>query len=271
MVSENEFVKLEAALIRAGKSIDYPSTPPLSVRVRAELQTPSARRARTLPRLAWSIAIALIIALALLLAFPETRDALAQIFGLRTIRIIPTTPTATPVAPPTPSALTTLPTTTPASRAPTLTPSRTAQCCETTLDDVRARSRFKILLPPGTTPSRVYFQSLKNFGDAQQVILVFGDANNPRFTLYQATNFLYGKLVGGGTVIEETTVNGQRALWLAGAPHLLVYLDANGQVQFDSERTVSANTLAWESGEVTYRLETNGSKAEAIQFAESLR
>ncbi|MBI5035531.1 MAG: hypothetical protein HZB51_33825 [Chloroflexi bacterium] len=263
---ENDFDKLEEVLVRAGKSLDLPVTPPLATRVRAELQTPSARRVFGLPRFVWTAAVAILVALALLLAFPETREALAQIFGLRTIQIIPVTPTATVSPLPTRPSETSTPTVIP-------TPSRFAQCCETTLADARAKSNFPIRLPPAPPPSRVFFQVIPNFGapNPQQVILVFGEPNNPQFTLYQATNFLYQKVVSGGTVIEETNVNGERALWLVGAPHLLVYIDANGRPRPQSERTVNVNTLAWESGEVTYRLETTASKEEAIGFAESLR
>ena len=266
MDSENDFEKLEEVLVRAGKTIGYPATPSLGLRVRAELQTPSARRAFELPRLVWTVAIAVVLAIALLLAFPETREALAQIFGLRTIQIIPITPTAT-VSP--------LPTQTNATSTPTILPSPSpfAQCCETTLDDARAKSNFPIRLPPSPPPSLVFLQKIPDFGtlNPQQVILVFGDPNHPQFTLYEATDFLYGKLVSGGTVIEETRVDGARALWLEGAPHLVVYLESHGVPRPNTERPVNANTLAWEIGSVTYRLETNTSKEEAIRFAESLR
>ena len=107
--------------------------------------------------------------------------------------------------------------------------------------------------------------------------MVFGDPDRPRFVLYQATRFLYGKMVPGdsGTVITETHVSGQRALWLTGAPHVLVTLDRYGKPVLGLERPVNANTLIWETGDfdtgVTYRLETALSLAEAIEFAESLR
>ncbi len=112
------------------------------------------------------------------------------------------------------------------------------------------------------------------------MVLVFGDPDRPRFVLYQASRMLYGKLISrdgaeSGTVITETQVNTQRALWLTGAPHVLVTLDRNGQPLLDFERPVNANTLIWETGDfdtgVTYRLETSLSLAEAIKFAESLR
>ena len=255
MDPEQEFGRLEQALVRAGKAITYPPTPAIAVRVRQELRPRASPRIAWLPRPVLVALTAVVIALALLVAFPETREALAQWLGLRTIRIIPVTPT--PTVP--------------------LVPSLTrqagkVQCCETTLADAQARSRFTILLPPSDAPSRVHFQELPTFGPgAQQLILVFGDPNAPRYTLYEATNFLYGKLVSGGTIVEETRVQQERALWFSGMPHVLVYLDARGQPQFETERTVYANTLAWEMGQVTFRLESNLSKEEAVRLAESLR
>lgn len=262
---ENEFEELENALIRAGRSITFPAPPPLAARVRALSAPP--RRAGQLPRPAAVALAALVVAIALLVAFPGARDAIARILGLRTIHIIPVTPTSplTP-QPPLPS-----PTSERGEGAQGARVEVRSQCCETTLENAQARAQFKILLPPAERPARVYLQEPRNFGGAQQVILVFGDPNAPRFVLYEATNFLYGKMVNGGTVIEETQMKAQRALWLTGAPHLLAYLDANGQPQMESERSVSANTLAWEIGSVTYRLETNASKEEAIRFAKSLQ
>jgi hypothetical protein len=272
MEAESEFARLEQALVRAGSLIAYPPTPALALHVREGLAVDLAlHRMRGLPRWsrlprgAFAIAAALLVAIALLLAFPDARDALAQLLGLRTVRIILVTPTPTPPATAT-GTVTPLPTVT-----GTTTTKPSSQCCETTLDQARALSRFKILLPPSELPSKVSVQQLPDFGNAQQVILVFGDPSAPRFTLYEATNFLYGKLVSGGTVIEETTVKGERALWLSGAPHLLVYLDANGKPEMDTQRPVDANTLAWESGDATFRLETKQSEQEAVRFAESLR
>lgn len=263
MEERSEFQNLEELLRRAGQSIAYPATPALATRVQAQLEAESRRRFAWLPRRAFALEIAIIVAITLLLAFPETRNAIAQFLGLRTIQIIPVTPTPT-----------TLPVPTIGGGGIASTPATLAraQCCETTLADAQAKSKFKILLPPAQMPSRVYLQSIPDFGDgAQQVILIFGDANAPQFVLYQAANFLYGKVVGGGTVISETQVKGQRALWFTGAPHLLVYLDVSGRIRMDSERVVNLNTLGWESGNITFRLETSLSKEEAVRLAESLQ
>jgi hypothetical protein len=109
------------------------------------------------------------------------------------------------------------------------------------------------------------------------VVLVFSDPDRPRFVLYQATRLLYEKVMSSGdtgTVITETQVSGQRALWLSGAPHVLVTLNARGEPLLEFERPVNANTLIWETGDVhtgvTFRLETPLSLTEAIEFAESL-
>jgi hypothetical protein len=270
MAEFDEFHKLEQALIVAGRAIEYPSTPNLAAQVRAQLNVDRPRppdRPRLRP--AFVVAFAILAAIALLLIIPETRQAIAQLLGLRTIRLIETTPT------PRPPAATLAPT-------PTLSVVPFKQCCISTLAEAQQLADFTLLLPPDEEPSRVFFQD-QVFGrgsEPQQVVLVFGDPERPRHVLYQASRMLYEKLMSrngteAGTLITETQVNDQRALWLTGAPHVLVTLDRNGKPLLGFERPVNANTLIWETGDVdtgvTYRLETSLSLAEAIEFAESLR
>ena len=284
MVSEQDFAELENALFRAGKVIVYPATPPLAAHVRATLEAQSATlnrrgdsvraaaqpRAWSLPR--WSLAarvalataIAVLLALAVLLVSPETREAVAQFFGLRTIKIIYVTPTPVIVT---------------ATPGPTATPKPSTLCCETTLQDAQQRAHFDLLLPPNEQPSKVYFQ---NIYDGQQVVLVFGDPQAPRYTLYQAQVWIYqkvlaaggfGKQLSPGTMVDETQVRGRPAIWFSGAPHVLVTLDRSGQPVIGTERPVFANTLAWESGDndqaITYRLETGLAEVDAKRLAES--
>ncbi|MCL4395354.1 MAG: hypothetical protein M1482_11245 [Chloroflexi bacterium] len=124
--------------------------------------------------------------------------------------------------------------------------------------------RAAVPLPPTLAPSNVYVQDTSDFVPGTQVILVF-DPNAPSYTLYEASNVLYGKLVGRGTAIEKTQVNGQPAVWLAGSSHLLVLIGADGKPRLESERSVSAQTLDWQVGSLTCRLETNASK-EQVDF-----
>jgi hypothetical protein len=69
--------------------------------------------------------------------------------------------------------------------------------------------------------------------------------------------------------IQETTVNGQRAIWAEG-PYVLQFRRGN-QVDFDFRRLVEGRVLIWVEGEVTYRLETDLPLEEAVRVAESLR
>lgn len=292
----NEFEKLESALRRAGREIAYPATPAIAARVRLELtreaETPG--RAATLPRpwLRWlvPIAAAVLLALALLFALPDAREAVAQFLGLRGLRIFYATPapTALPTGTPladgtrtaTPRPNETLTATPHATPTPTVRPF--TLCCEMTLQEAQRRARLKVMLPPNETPSKVYYQNV--FNNGEQVVMVFGDPDAPRFTLYQAQRWVYGKLVDAGvvgkqvqpqTVISETLVNGTRALWFSGASHLMMMLDARGEPIFETVRTVDANTLVWETGDrdlgTVYRIETNLTLDEAVRIAESLQ
>ena len=102
MVDDNDFIRLEHALIDAGRSIDYPATPNIAAHVHAVLQADRSRpplrsifRSRGL-----AIGLAVIVfVIALLIVIPETREAIAQFLGLRTIHVIEVTPTPTIATP----------------------------------------------------------------------------------------------------------------------------------------------------------------------------
>ena len=283
----NEFERLENALVRAGREMEYPETPALAARVRNELTRDALPRAvvptRNWARILIPLAAAIVLALALLLAIPNARDAVAQFLGLRGLRIFYVTPppTAAPTMSPRPTDLSARATNTPTPRA-TATPTIKSftLCCETTLADAQKRARFRLLAPRGEMPSKVYYQRI--FAEGEQVVMVFGDPENPRFTLYQAQRWIYGKMVGdlygkglsSQTVIGETFFDGHRALWFSGAPHIVMMLDASGKPIYETQRDVDANTLAWEIGDsdlgIIYRLETKASLRDATRFAESL-
>ena len=70
---------------------------------------------------------------------------------------------------------------------------------------------------------------------------------------------------------ERSSLLEAETLWLEGARHTLQYLDPDGSIRTELERTVKGNTLVWEIGDVTYRLETSLPREEAFKIAESLR
>ena len=73
-----------------------------------------------------------------------------------------------------------------------------------------------------------------------------------------------------GTTVELVQVGDDPAYWIAGASHEVVITDAEGEVVRDSAR-VSANTLVWTEGDVTYRLESALDRDEAVDLASMLR
>ena len=80
----------------------------------------------------------------------------------------------------------------------------------------------------------------------------------------------FQKVIGPDTKITAVSVDGTTGYWISGAPHELVFVDANGQPVFDSRRIVG-DTLLWARGDVTYRLESGLDQAAAIALADSLR
>ena len=78
-----------------------------------------------------------------------------------------------------------------------------------------------------------------------------------------------GKAIGPDTTIEPVALrNGTAAYWLAGQPHQFFYRDTAGGFQPETLR-LAGNTLLWEAGGVTYRLEAQVTREEAIRIASS--
>jgi hypothetical protein len=256
---DRDLERLEQLLRQTATDLrdEFPPTPPIAMSVRREVQhrrTAPVTRLRVL-RLARAAALAAAVFAAILLLSPDVREAVARFFGLETVRIerIATVPA---------------PTTQPTIQQ---TIQQTIQPTPelaglTSLSQARAKVRFNIRLPgypPGIgQPRRVYVQ---DFESGQQVILVY-----PDFALFQSEGVIYGKGGGGGTLIQETTVAGEYALWLSGSPHLVQIQNPDGSYREGSARLVDGNVLAWQAGGITYRLETQRSLDEAMRIAESL-
>jgi hypothetical protein len=82
---------------------------------------------------------------------------------------------------------------------------------------------------------------------------------------------ILGKAIGPGTTLEAVPLsNGTAAYWLAGQPHQFFYRDSTGQTQPDTLR-LAGNTLLWDTGGITYRLEAQVSREEAVRIASSFR
>jgi len=242
---------LEARLRQAGRDLVYPPTPQLAG------AGPSQRAARPVRarRLAWGAIMALLLGMVVLLAVPPVRAAVLDLLRLGAVRIF--------LVEPTPSA------TRPAATArPTATPlaSLLDLAGETSLAEARARVGFPLRWPAKLeVPERVFVQN--NFG-GPLVVLVWLEPGRPeqvRLSLHiLGPNTAAGK--SAPELVQETTVNGQPALWVVGA-HFFELEDGN----FDLRRLVEGNVLIWTEEALTYRLETRLSLEEAVELAESLR
>ena len=58
-----------------------------------------------------------------------------------------------------------------------------------------------------------------------------------------------------GARVVPITVNGADGFWIAGPPHLVRYLDADGRERAEMTR-LAGDTLVWQDGETLYRIET---------------
>jgi hypothetical protein len=80
----------------------------------------------------------------------------------------------------------------------------------------------------------------------------------------------FKKIIQPGTTIQTQTVNGHEGFWIAGAPHELIYVEPNGDAVDDAIRIVG-NVLAWNDGDLTFRIEGAHDLASALRIAESIR
>ncbi len=258
-----EYGEIDVLLHASAKAFAYPRTPNIAAGVFIRLDDEgqshaiagsfidSLRQTFARPALRVAAAVLLVAAVAVgsALAVPQSREALADFFGLSHVKI-----EIGPVLGPPP---------------PVLSPASFAE--PATLGSAQDRVDFAIRLPAidGTrmTPDAVYVEGRS---PGAEVVITVYEAED--FDLYQSANGFFGK--GGiptSDVIQDASVSGQEAIWISFGGHIASSLDGQGRVFIETERTVERATLLWEETGVTYRLETSLSLEEAIRIAESLR
>lgn len=242
-------------------------------------------RLRHHPLLA-TLLLALVALAGVLVTSPAARTALAERFGLRGVQIrhLPQAPAlSSPIpgerpgagTPPLPSSGGTAP---PVRReASTL-----GVGDRVTLAEAQARVGFEPVAPAALGPPDEVYVSGTPVGG--QVALVY----RPRADLPAAgasdvglllTQFrgdlnvepgVLGKGLAPGTTIQAASVGDGRGLWIAGQPHVFFFRDAGGQVRDETVR-LAGNTLLWERGRLTLRLEAALPRDEAVAIAASVR
>ncbi|MDQ1431431.1 MAG: hypothetical protein QOF40_2033 [Actinomycetota bacterium] len=203
-------------------------------------------------------AVLVLAASAVLAALPSTRDAVADFFGLRGVQI---DQQHTPAHPPTGSSL--------------------DLGAPVDLDEARRRVSFDVALPSRDrlgAPDAAYVGDVPRAG---RITLAYAPRSALPATATTGVGLLLTefhadipepvirKSLAAGTGVEQVAVDGAAGYWFSGAPHVLTLADADGQFFTDRSR-LAGNTLLWQRGSVTYRLESSLTRDEAIRIAESL-
>lgn len=238
---------IEAALRELGGRLDV-SPPPagLATAVLDRLDEPRPAP-RVLPKLV-AAAVALLVALGVAMAVsPTVRAAVLDFFRIGGVEVHH----GPPPVPPSTSAVVL-----PGERA-------------ATLEEARAAVRFDIEVPA-------------RLGEPEAVRVVENqppDGSPPRVVSLhwpgvRVDEFdgrispIFAKFLGADDVVR-TSVDGATAAWVP-RPHPVLYVDRAGTVHEESAR-LAAKTLIWESGGVTYRVEGELTREEAVAIAESMR
>jgi hypothetical protein len=254
--------ELEQQLRALRAYLDYPSTPNLVIAVRTRLVAAPRRpwwSSVIVPRRLALAAAAVLIVIGGLLAIPQTRDTIAHWFGVKGV-IINTVPSPLP--------------------SPTGNDLQLGQ--RTTLAEARTAARFRVLVPTNSNlgqPDEVWFnQAIPN----GEVSFVYHTRPGLPTSSKTAVAILimevqgttekgyFGKMLGPDSTLTEVTVNGGPGYWIEGSPHVFFYTDASGAFH-DENMRLATNTLIWQQGDRTIRIEGAQTEAQALQIAASMQ
>jgi hypothetical protein len=255
-----ELIELEQQLSRLSAELEWPVTPNLAPVVGRQI-------ARRQPRFSdrWAMAAtAVILALAALGAYPPSRDAIAGWINVHTFfRTVPhlSTPSPRPSGP---------------------LGQRLDLGQQTTLAGASTEVKWHLLVPASLgQPDEVYLQQPSIAPSDGEVTLVYAAgqglpaANETGVGVLvteargSVNSIFFSKMIGPGTTIEPVTVGGSSGYWVAGAPHVFVFVDSSGNVRFETLR-LATNTLLINVGGTVVRIEGNLTKAQALAIAASL-
>jgi hypothetical protein len=254
--------ELERQLTQLGRELDWPRTPDLAASVAARLPQPSppVRHRKLVFRRSFAIALAALLVLAggVFAAVPHVRDAVLDFFGLQGATV-----ERREQLPPLPEQL---------------APLRLGE--RTSLGAARSSLGFTPVLPEAAGRPDGVFLSQRVPGGA--LSLTYG----PRTGLPRAQTTdlgllveqfrgdlapeYFGKTAGQATTVERFQIDGERAVWLEGAPHFFFYRPPDAEFH-DHELRLAQNVLLLEHGRLLVRMEGAFGREKAVELARSLR
>jgi hypothetical protein len=249
--------ELERMLTALGEELDWPSTPDLAPGVMERLAHEPARRRLPIARRSLALAFALLFLLAgaAYAAFPGVRDAVRDLFGLQGVTV--ERRHRLPAGPP-------------------VEPLKLGE--RTTLSD--AGVGFAPLVPDAVGPPDGVF--VRRTTPGGELSLTY----RPRAGLPRARATRLGllvtefrgdlspdyllKVVGPASHVSRLRLDGDRALWVEGAPHYFFYKGPGGRFP-ENDLRIAQNVLLLERGRLLIRLEGAFDRERAIEIARSLR
>ena len=265
-MNESQQELFEKQLVTIARGLAYPPTPEVAASVMGRLRGGRRRGRGFLSRpLAWSLTLLLVLCSSLML-IPSARAAILEFIQVGVVRIF--RPEPTPVPPPNEELPIFPVTATPGPTSQPLIPLLENLVGERSLEEAQQIVPYPILLPTYPDdlgqPDRVFVQD----ADGDMTILIWVDPQQPDevlMSLHFIPDGSWAVKKISPTLIQETTVNGQYAIWAIGPYPLRL---SNGDLELT--RLVDGHVLIWAEADLTYRLETQLSLEEALKVAESL-
>ena len=225
--------ELETALRALGRDVAFPPTPDLASAIRGRLERPRFLRRPV----AIALAVVVVAAIAASLAVPQSRSAILDWLGLRNVSVVRVD--RLPVVP---------------------AQGRLDLGQRVTLDEAKRRAPW--LRVPDSEPDSVWVNESLPGG---KVSLLWGTPPNVRLLLTEFTGRTYiEKVIRGDTQVERVKI-GNAGVWFQG-PHVVMFQDRDGRFR-ESHGRLARNTLVWQVGDITLRLEGGLTKGEALRIA----
>jgi hypothetical protein len=238
--------ELTHELVALGADLAYPETPDLAGGVRLRLEQEGVRSRLRPGRRTVAIGLAAVAIVAGVMAVPQARSAILRLFGVGGVTVVQVEKL-------------------PEVSAPTIYLGE-----KVTRAAAERRAGFEAAEAELEDPDGVYYLEGPTGG---QIAFVWGAPDRPRLILSQfrgtVTHRFAEKLAGQGTRVERVVVDGRPALFLSGEPHVFYYVDASGE-SHEGTAYLARDTLLWTRGGITFRLEGDLSRTQALEIAESV-
>jgi hypothetical protein len=228
--------ELETALRQLGSEVAFPPTPDLAPAIRGQLDRPRFRHRRV----AIALVSAVVVAIGAAFAVPQARTAILDWLGLRNVSVVRV------------------------EKLPAVPAHGNLDLGQrVTLDAAKRRAPW--LLVPDGTPDSVWVNESLPGG---KVSLLWGTPSNIRLLLTEFTGRTYvEKVIQGDTQVERVKI-GSAGVWFQG-PHVVMFQDRDGRFR-ESHARLARNTLVWQMGDVTLRLEGGLTRDEALRIARTI-